>query len=175
VLSWLQLRVLVQRLPGRERTKRNGGRLEVIHGSGLRGEVGRGSGDVLGGGAGAVESDQAVNLVTGTPAGHPVTRLSHHPGQVMAGDGGPALGPGELTGGDGGGADLDEQFSWPRIRNGDALAGQAGRIGSRCAHGAHGADRLTHGPCPLCGSGPGRSHRASLGRFEAHVAHGFLP
>src|SRR6185437_14226611 len=68
VLPGSQLSVLVQRLPGGERAERNGGSGQMIHGSGLGGQVGGGGGDVLGGGAGAVEADQAVDLVAGLPA-----------------------------------------------------------------------------------------------------------
>src|SRR6478609_10724512 len=117
----------------------------MIDRGGLAGQVGGGGGDVLGGRAGPVETDQAVDLVAGSPAVDPRARGRHHPGQVMAGDGGPALRPGQLVGRDRGGAHLHEQFSRPRIGDGDRLAGQAGRVGVRCAHGEHRADGIVNG------------------------------
>ena len=157
MLPGSQLSVLVQRLPGGERSERNGGGRQMIHRSGLGGQVGGGSGDVLGGGAGAVEADQAVDLVAGLPAVGVRAGRGHDPRQVMAGNDGPALRPGQFVGRDRGGADLHEQFPRPRIGDGDALTGHAGRIGARCAHGAHRTDGVVHGSCPSCaqGSSPG--------------------
>ena len=63
MLPRLQLRVLVQGLPGREPAERNRGGREVVHAIRLGGQVGGGCGDVLGGGAGAVETDQTIDLV----------------------------------------------------------------------------------------------------------------
>ena len=83
-----QLRVLVQGLPGSQRPERDGCCLEMIHRNGLGSEIGRGHGDVLGRGAGAVEADQAPDLVSGSPAAGPVAYRRHHAGQVVAGDGG---------------------------------------------------------------------------------------
>src|SRR5262249_46556197 len=123
MLSRPQPRVLVQRLPGGERAERDGSGRQGIPRSGLGGEVGGGggSGDVLGGGTGAVETNQAIDVVAGPPAGDPMTGRSHRPGQVMAGDGRPALRPGELAGRDGGGADLDQQFARPCLGDGNIL------------------------------------------------------
>ena len=153
MLPGSQLSVLVQRLPGGERAERNGGGRQMIHRGGLGGQVGGGGGDVLGGGAGAVETDQAVDLVAGLPAVGVRAGRGHDPRHVMAGDGGPALRPGQFVGRDRGGADLHEQFPRPRIGDGDALTGQAGRIGVRCAHGAHRTDGVVHGSCPSCAQG----------------------
>ena len=148
MLPGSQLRVLMQRLPGRKRAERDGGGREMIHRGGLEGKIGGGSGNVLGGRAGAVETDQAVNFFAGLPAGGSRARRSHYSGHVVAGDGRPALRPGQLVGRDRGGADLDQQFPRPRIGDRNALAGQAGRIGARCVHGAHRADGIVHGRCP---------------------------
>src|SRR5215510_8391549 len=79
----------------------------------LHGRADGRSGDVLGGGTRAVETDQAVDIVAGPPAGDPATRRTHRPGQVVARDGRPALRPGELAGRDGGGADLNQQLARP--------------------------------------------------------------
>src|SRR5262249_62131998 len=59
MLPRLQPRVLVQGLPGRERTQGNGGGLDVADIGRLGRQVRRRRGDVLGRGAGTVETDQA--------------------------------------------------------------------------------------------------------------------
>ena len=74
MLPGSQLSVLVQRLPGGKRAERNGGGRQMIDRAGLGGKVGGGGGDVLGGGTGAVETDQAVDLVAGSPAVGPRAR-----------------------------------------------------------------------------------------------------
>ena len=155
-----QLSVFVEGLPGRQRPEGNGRRREVIHRSRLGSKVGGGGGDILGGGTGAVEADQAIDLVAGTPVLGPVTCRRHHSGQVMAGDGGPAFRPGQLAGRDGGATDLHQQLTWSWTGDRDALAGQAGRVGPGGAHGAHDADGLVHGLCPSCAQGRADGHCA---------------
>ena len=120
VLPGLELRVLMQGLPCGERAQRDGRGSDVIDGGGLGCEVGGGGRDESGGRAGAVEPDQAVDLVAGLPAGNVRACRGDYAGQVVAGDGRPLLRPGELVGGDGGGADLDEQFAGPGIGHGYA-------------------------------------------------------
>ncbi len=139
MLPRLQPRVLVQGLPGRERTQGNGSGLGMADTGRLGGQVRGRRSDVLGRSAGTVETDQAIHLITGPPAGDPAARFRHHAGQVMAGDGRPALRPGELASSDSGGMNLHQHLPRPWVRDRDGFAGQAGRIVAGGTHGTHGA------------------------------------
>ena len=139
MLPRLQPRVLVQGLPGRKCTQRNGGGLGMADAGRLGRQVRSRRGDVLGRGAGTVKGDEAIHLITRPPAGDPAACFRHYAGQVVAGDGRPALRPAELASSDSGGMNFYQHLSRPWIRDRDGFAGQAGWIGAGGTHGRHGA------------------------------------
>jgi hypothetical protein len=128
--------------------RNGGGGRQMIHRSGLGSQVGGRGGDILGGGTGAVKTDQAVDVVAGAPAADPATRRSHRLDRSWQGIAVAQTSASSLPG--------------PGAGDGNILAGQAVRIG------AGGAERRAR---------PGRDprHAAGVPRpgwFETHVAHG---
>jgi hypothetical protein len=80
MLPRLQPRVLVQGLPGRERTQGKGSGLGMADTGRLDSQVRGRRSDVFGRSAGTVEADQAIHVITGPPAGDPAACRRHHAG-----------------------------------------------------------------------------------------------
>ena len=163
-----------QRLPGGQRRKRQRRRRHVGERLRLGGQAGGGHDHVLGGGAIAVEVDQADHLIAHGQAGHAVPEAGHGARHLMGRydrrpvltvPGGPLQIPGQLREGDRRGVYGDERLARPGGRRRclfvDQLFGSAASMRPQRHHGAH--------------RGPSSVPAIGLQAFLAEPGQGLVP